>query len=217
MRISGGTFQIGDQFSEGDLDEKSKRWITLKSFLLGVTEVTQAQWKALMGSNPSRFKGEDRPVEKVSWHDVLHFIRKLNVLHGDAVFRLPTEAEWEYACREGGGKVRYCNGKDEADKLEIHFLDNRTMPVASFPPNSLGLYDMSGNVWEWTCSEYRDPYNGSEESCGCEESCTYKYSLRGGSWSSGPRGVRSANRNVIYGGYGPEEVDSYRGFRLARD
>jgi len=163
-----------------------------------------------MGSNPSEFKGDDRPVEQVSWYDIQDFIRKLNARTGKK-FRLPTEAEWEYACREGGRKVRYCNGMYTASKSEINYGDSKTKPVASFSPNSLGLYDMSGNVWEWTCSEYQDRYDGSEERCADQAD---RYSLRGGSWGSFPWGVRAAYRNHHLL---PASRNDHIGFRLARD
>ncbi len=219
VQVPGGSFLIGDQFGEGDLDEKTSRRVTLQAFHLGVTEVTQAQWQTITGWNFSRFKGEHHPVERVNWNDVQAFIAQLNARHGGRYrFRLPTEAEWEYACREGGRKVRYCNGKAEADQSAIHFgytyTAAGTRPVASFAPNALGLYDMSGNVWEWTCSEYKPHYDSSEERCGRAGSpCT----LRGGSWGSGPRGVRASNRNVFYGAYGPDGGDGRRGFRLVRE
>jgi formylglycine-generating enzyme required for sulfatase activity len=116
-------------------------------------------------------------VEQVSWKDIQQFIKKLNTRTGKR-FCLPTEAEWEYACREGGRKVRFCNGKDEASKSGIHYRSSKTKPVASFAPNSFGLYDMSGNVAEWTCSAYTASYDGSEQKCAV--SAGY-YSLRGGS------------------------------------
>jgi len=149
-------------------------------------------------------------VEQVSFYDVQEFIKKLNARSGKG-FRLPTEAEWEYACREGGKKVRYCNGKDEASKSGIHYRSSKTKPVASFAPNSLGLYDMSGNVAEWTCSAYKENYDGSEQKC--SDSARF-YSLRGGSWSGIPRWVRAANRYV----YGlPDARHISLGFRLARE
>ena len=171
-------------------------------------EVTQAQWQAIMGSNPSKFKGSDLPVEWVSFFEVQEFIKKLNRQTGKR-FRLPTEAEWEYACREGARQVRYCNGKDEARKSEIHYDSNRTKPVASFAPNSLGLYDMSGNVAEWTCSEYKWPYDGSEEEC----AVSARYSRRGGSWGDGPRWVRAAYRSYNFPDIRFDDI----GFRLAQD
>jgi formylglycine-generating enzyme required for sulfatase activity len=148
-------------------------------------------------------------VEQVSWYEIQEFIKKHNARTGKR-FRLPTEAEWEYACREGGRKVRYCNGKDEASKSEIHFDGSKTKPVASFAPNSLGLYDMSGNVWEWTCSQYKKSYDGSEQKCSVSAS---KYSLRGGSWNFKPRRVRAAYRDNYY----PDTRSYLIGFRLARD
>jgi formylglycine-generating enzyme required for sulfatase activity len=163
-----------------------------------------------MGSNPSEFKGDDRPVEQVSWYDIQDFIRKLNARTGKK-FRLPTEAEWEYACREGGRKVRYCNGMYTASKSEINYGDSKTKPVASFSPNSLGLYDMSGNVREWTCSEYKKRYDGSEERCAVSAG---RYSIRGGSWRHETWNVRSAYRDPRGG---PVYHHSYLGFRLVRD
>ena len=209
VSVPGGSFWIGDQFGEEDSEENNNRKITVKPFRLGATEVTQKQWRAIMGKNPSRFKGDDHPVEKVSWKDVQEFIKRLNA-HTGKRFRLPTEAEWEYACREGGRKVRYCNGKDGASKSEIHFDGYKTKPVASFSPNSLGLYDMSGNVYEWTCSKFESRYDGTEELC---VNNTNRYSLRGGSWNEGPWGVRAAYRS---GGL-PGGRNDFLGFRLARD
>jgi formylglycine-generating enzyme required for sulfatase activity len=212
VEVPGGSFEIGDQFGEGSDDEKPGWFygdINIQPFQMGETEVTQAQWRAIMGSNPSKFKGDQRPVEQVSWNDIQEFIKKLNARSGKG-FRLPTEAEWEYACREGGRKVRYCNGKDEASKSGIHYNGGETTPVARFSPNSLGLYDMSGNVAEWTCSQYKKSYDGSEQKCTDSAS---SYSLRGGSWTLKPGCVRAASRYS----YGPGFRNFYLGFRLAQD
>jgi formylglycine-generating enzyme required for sulfatase activity len=149
-------------------------------------------------------------VEQVSWKDIQQFIRKLNARTGKR-FRLPAEAEWEYACREGGRKVRYCNGKDEASKSEIHYKGSKTKSVASFAPNSLGLYDMSGNVEEWTCSAYNASYDCSEQKCSVSASW---YSLRGGSWNGEPWRVRAAYR---YNSYPGNRNYFGLGFRLAQD
>ena len=163
-------------------------------------------------------------MEQVSWYEIQEFIKKLNARTGER-FRLPTESEWEYACREGGRKVRFCNGKNIADPSEINFYGGAeykepysvagvyrvgTTPVAIFAPNSLGLYDMSGNVDEWTCSSYNESYDGSEQECAVSAS---KYSLRGGSWSNYPGWVRAADR----GSGNPDARGSAIGFRLARD
>jgi formylglycine-generating enzyme required for sulfatase activity len=211
-RIPGGSFRMGSpSWEEGRDDDERQHTVQVGEFWLGETEVTQAQWKAIMNNNPSEFKGDDLPVEQMQFNDVQQFIKRLNARTGKR-FRLPTEAEWEYACREGGRKVRYCNGKDEASKSEIHYGGFKTKPVASFSPNSLGLYDMSGNVYEWTCSEYKKRYDGSEEKC--IVSASRHSSLRGGSWGGIPRRVRAANRYVN------DFLDAhynYIGFRLARD
>ena len=215
--IPGGNFKIGDHFKEGDRDEKKTRSIGIETFFLGQTEVTQNEWSKLMETNPSRFKGSNNPVEKISINDIKEFINKLNQLHQHKfLFRLPTEAEWEFACTEGGLRVRFCNGKNTSRKSEIHFRGDKTSPVKNYAPNSFGLYDMSGNVWEWTCSEYSSNYNGNEEKC--SSNSFFKFNtVRGGSWDSDERGIRGSNRNVIYGGYGPSDVNSNRGFRLARE
>ena len=152
---------------------------------MGETEVTQALWKAVMGSNPSYFKGENLPVEQVSWNDCQEFIKKLNGLTGKN-FRLPTEAEWEYAARGGNnsngykyagsntiGDVAWCN---ETTK------DEGTRQVKTKRPNELGLYDMSGNVWEW-CSDW------------------YDYSYYSSSPSTNPQGPSSGSDRVLRGGY----------------
>ena len=214
-RIPGGSFRMGSPSSEKGRSgnwlsnsDETPHMVRVGEFWLGETEVTQAQWKKIMGSNPSKFKGDDRPVENVEWWDIQEFIKKLNSRTGKK-FRLPTEAEWEYACREGGRKVRYCNGKDKASRLEINYGGSMTNPVASFAPNSLGLYDMSGNVYEWTCSEYRR-YDGSEQECSDSAS---KYSLRGGAWSVKEAQVRSSYRNS----WRPYRNGRHVGFRLARD
>jgi len=127
-----------------------------RNFMMGVTEVTQTQWLAIMDKNPSYFKGADRPVERVSWNDVQVFIRRLNAEEERNEYRLPTEAEWEYACRAGGNAM-WCFGDDEAKVGDYAWYDanasKKTHPVGSKMPNGWGLYDMHGNVWEWCNDE----------------------------------------------------------------
>ena len=217
VRLLRGTFRMGSPPSEeGRYSDEQPHTVRVGEFWLGETEVTQAQWQAVMGSNPSRFRGSDRPVENVSWKDVQEFIKKLNARSGKR-FRLPTEAEWEYAARAGTTTARYwgegigrnnanCNGC--GSRLD----GDETSPVGSFSSNTFGLQDMLGNVWEWTCSEYTWSYDRSEQKCSVSAD---NYSLRGGSWSNPPRGVRAANR------YNTSTGPWYRsiniGFRLAQD
>jgi len=216
--VPGGSFQMGDLFGEGSSDEKYIRTVKIKSFLLGETEVTQEQWEKIMGNNPSSFPGSDRPVDNVNWYETQQFIWNMYSRTGKQ-FRLPTEAEWEYACREGGRKVRYCNGKNSINTDNSHFDSNHmegTISVGYFLPNSLGLFDMSGNVWEWTCSEWNDPYDERSEKCIAKKHTNLhglRRSVRGGSWSNKRKYLRSANRDY----YSPRGKDVNIGFRLAMD
>ena len=150
-------------------DDERQHTVSVGEFWLGETEVTQAQWQAVMGSNPSKFRGNDLPVESVSWKDVQEFIRKLNARSGKR-FRLPTEAEWEYAARAGTQTAYYWGegfGRNNANcwGCGSRWDKRQTAPVGSFKPNAFGLFDMLGNVWEWTCSKYKKSYDGTEEKC----------------------------------------------------
>ncbi len=169
------------------------------NFEMGKTEVTQAQWVAVMGENPSHFNkcGDDCPVENVSWIDVKLYIKRLNRKTGQE-YRLPSEAEWEYACR-AGSQDTYCGGND-VDKVAwtTNNSGGETSPVAGKKPNAWGFYDMSGNVWEWV-----------ED---CYDSICDARVLRGGSWGSEPQGARAAYRCYD----GPAFRGSNDGFRLAR-
>jgi len=220
-RIPGGSFRMGSPSSE---EARSGNWLSnsdetphtvrVDVFWLGETEVTQAQWQAIMGSNPSEFKGDDLPVEQVSWKDVQEFIKNLNARSGKR-FRLPTEAEWEYAARAGTQTARYWGegiGRNNAncDGCGSRWDNKQTAPVRSFTPNTFGLHDMLGNVREWTCSAYNASYAGSEQKCAVSAG---GYSLRGGSWYGGPRWVRAAFRD----GDKPADRGGDVGFRLARD
>ena len=164
--VEGGTFQMGATVEEGsDANDSAKpvHSVTLSSYSIGQTEVTQALWKAVMGSNPSNWEGDNLPVEMVSWKDCQKFITKLNRLTGQK-FRLPTEAEWEYAAR--GGKLskgyKY-SGSNTLGDVAWHEenSDGKTHPVATKQPNELGLYDMSGNVYEWCQDWYNSSYYSS--------------------------------------------------------
>jgi formylglycine-generating enzyme required for sulfatase activity len=214
-RIPGGSFRMGSPTTEeGRYSNEQPHTVRVGEFWLGETEVTQAQWQAVMGSNPSYFKSSDRPVEQVSWKDVQEFIRKLNNRTGKR-FRLPTEAEWEYAARAGTQTTRYWGdgiGRNNANcnGCGSRWDGDETAPVRSFTPNTFGLHDMLGNVWEWTCSQYKKSYDGSEQKCAVSDST---YSLRGGSWNYIPRWVRAAYRF----NYFPDNRFISIGFRLAQD
>ena len=198
VRVDGGTFRMGatsEQEDEADSDEKPVHSVTLSSYYIGKTEVTQALWQAVMGSNPSNFKGADLPVECVSWDDCQEFIRKLNSMTGQN-FRLPTEAEWEFACRGGNNSRGYkYSGSNYIDDVAWYAGNSgiETQPVAAKSPNELGIYDMSGNVYEW-CADWYGGYR-----CGAQTNPKGPYGgsfrvYRGGCWRDGARCCRSSNR-----------------------
>ena len=156
--VEGGTFQMGS--TDGDYDEEPVHEVTLSDYRIGETEVTQALWTAVMGENPSRWQGDNLPVHSVSWNfDVQEFLKKLNQLTGKT-FRLPTEAEWEYAARGGNKSQGYkYSGSNDVDEVAWYYYNNNEKPyaVGTKKANELGLYDMNGNVYEW-CQDW---WNGS--------------------------------------------------------
>jgi len=213
VRIPGGCFQMGSPTSEKNRsDDERQHQVCVAAFEMGQYEVTQAEWLSVMGSNPAYFLGcADCPVENVSWNDIQDYLRRLNQRTGQN-YRLPTEAEWEYACRGGVKGQRYCGGDD------VNWLawyggnsDSKTHPVGKKAANSYGLYDMSGNVWEWTCSAYDKDYSGAEQKCANNDT-TGPLAVRGGSWYFFPAGVRSADRDW----FTPANRLRDLGFRLAR-
>lgn len=213
VRLPGGCFQMGSPASEAgrDSDERQHR-VCVEAFEIGKYEVTQGEWRAVMGNNPSHFKNGDRyPVERVSWNDVQDYLQRLNQRTGQP-YRLPTEAEWEYACRGGVEGQRYCGGND-VDRVAWYTENSggQTQPVGRKAANGFGLYDLSGNVWEWTCSLYDQDYNGAETRC-IDKVTSGPRSLRGGSWLNLPARVRSANCDWL----SPAGRDYGAGFRLAR-
>ena len=214
VNVPGGTFTMGATSEQGssepDDDERPTHQVTLSSYCIGQTEVTQELWQAVMGSNPSEFKGSKHPVEMVSWNDCQDFIRKLNNLTGQN-FRLPTEAEWEYAARgENNDDTKYA-GSDNLDEV-AWYNENclQTHDVATKRANSLGIYDMSGNVWEW-CHDWYGDYRSSSQTNPQGPSSGSHRVHRGGSWISYARLCRVSNR----GNYDPVNRISLLGLRLA--
>ncbi|MCP4408103.1 MAG: SUMF1/EgtB/PvdO family nonheme iron enzyme, partial [Gammaproteobacteria bacterium] len=207
-----GCFQMGS--NEGDSDEKPVHEVCVDGFWMGKYEVTQGQWEKIMGDNPSKFKkGDHYPVEQVSWDDVQGFIKRLNA-KGQGRFRLPTEAEWEYACRSGGKQEKYCGGNN-VDRVAWYGKNSgrKTHPVGKKAANGLGLYDMSGNVWEWVSDWYnKNYYRNSPKNNPKGPSSGARRVLRGGGWYRYPTNVRAANRD----GGTPGDRYGDLGFRLLR-
>lgn len=179
--VPAGSFVMGSD--SGGADERPAHRVTLrKGFYIGRYEVTQAQWLTVMGTNPSNFKGEDLPVEQVSWTDAQSFIKKLNERGDPFVYRLPTEAEWEYACHAQMG----AEGMGKLDDLAWYFNNaaGKTHPVGQKQPNAWGLYDTLGNVWEWCEDVYHETYRGAPaDGSAWTTGGDPKYKvLRGGSW-----------------------------------
>ena len=200
IAVEGGTFQMGatsEQGSDADSDESPVHSVTLSSYSIGETEVTQELWQAVMGTNPSYYSGNpQRPVERVSWNDCQEFIKKLNQLTGKN-FRLPTEAEWEYAARGGNKSQGYKYSGSNTIGDVAWYYDNsssRTHDVKTKAANELGIYDMSGNVWEW-CQDWRGSYSSNSQTNPTGPSSGSSRVYRGGSWYSRARNCRVSFRN----------------------
>ena len=216
--VEPGTFEMGSPATEpGRDDDETLHRVTLSQpYYLGKYEVTQGQWAAVMGSNPSSFSncGRNCPVEAVSWEDAQGFIEELNLREGVTVYRLPTEAEWEYAAR-AGTQTAYHFGNATNRLGQYGWYDensgNRTHPVGQKRPNAFGLYDMLGNVWEWVHDWYGDYPHGAVTDPRGPSSGANRVP-RGGSWSDSARYCRVANRYRI----SPGNRGYILGFRLAR-
>ena len=228
VAIKGGTFQMGspDTEPERSSDEKQHE-VTVSDFQMGKYEVTQKQWTAIMNNNPSNFKGDNLPVESVSWNEVQVFLSRLNQATEKTghKFSLPTEAQWEYAARAGtktpfyqGDRITttYANFNSDYDYngcgANTKNSVGQTVKVDSYQANALGLYNMAGNVWEWTCSVYVEEYDGSEKKCASNNNAKTLRVLRGGSWYNIPYNLRAAHRFIIT----PDARGSTLGFRLSR-
>ena len=247
--IPDGTFLMGSPEGEGSNSERPQHEVTVKPFFIGKYPVTQAQWRAIaslpqvnrdLKPNPSRFKGDNRPVECVSWHDAVEFCERLS-RHTGRDYRLPSEAEWEYACR-AGTTTPFNFGETITSKLANYNASQRyadeskgenrgeTTPVGQFPPNAFGLYDMHGQVWEWCADPWHHNYDGAptdgtvwtiEEDDNRSplgggfwpiDPDLYDSPLRGGSWLIDPDDCRSASRHYYYRSY--IEYYDYIGFRV---
>ena len=212
--VEGGSFDMGatsEQGSDAENDEKPVHRVTLSDYYIGECEVTQEMWEAVMGSNPSNFKGAQNPVERVSWNDCQNFIKKLNSLTG-RTFRLPTEAEWEYAAR-GGNQSRHYKYSGSNNIFDVAWYDNnsgdRTHAVGTKSPNELGICDMIGNVYEW-CSDWYGTYSAGVQTNPQGPSSGSNRVLRGGSWLNYARYCRVSKR--IYLGPGSSYIGN--GLRL---
>jgi len=216
VKIPEGAFQMGS--NEGSNDEKPVHTVNIKSFYIMATEVTQAQWQAVMGNNPSYFKEDNLPVEHVSWNECQEFIKKLNQMDPDKNYRLPSEAEWEYACK-AGTSTRFYSGNDNYHLSQIAWYEGnpsglnslfglKTHYTAERRENSWGLFDMSGNVWEWCQDWYHDNYYGAPINGSAWEHPKGKERvIRGGCFCVSASYCRSSNRSIYFAG-------AYVGLRL---
>lgn len=217
--IPAGSFVMGSPENEVDRDEDEgpmHRVDISRSFFIGIYEVTQAQWEAVMGTYPVQTGyTPNAPVTNISWEDCQKFITEINTM-GIGTFRLPTEAEWEYACR-AGTTTRFSYGDDpgysQIGQYACCKVNSFEKPyiVAQKKPNPWGLYDMHGNVFEW-CSDWKGPYKAEKQTDPQGTSTSYNRVQRGGSWNANPRGCRSAFRS----GSTPTSKNDYTGFRLVR-
>ena len=229
--ILGGEFTMGAPETELDSrdSERPQHRVKVPTFFMGKYPVTQGQWQAIMGNNPSRFKGEKRPVEQVSWNDARDFCNRLSE-RTYRTYRLPSEAEWEYACRAGtttpfnfgetiSTDLANYRGTDNKDygwsgsygKGELGIYREQTTEVGNFPSNNYGLCDMHGNVWEWCEDDWHNNYKDapSDGSAWVDEKSSKKV-VRSGSWIGIPLNCRSASR----GSDVPENVNDGIGFRV---
>ncbi|NDV22611.1 SUMF1/EgtB/PvdOfamily nonheme iron enzyme [Desulfovibrio sp. JC022] len=212
--VFSGQFDMGDD--EGYDDEQPIHLVELDGFWISRYPITQQQWTSLMGKNPSYFEGDDHPVETVSWYDTQQFIRKLSsAANGKYTFSLPTEAQWEYAARGCGMFDKYA-GSQNVNRVAWYSAnsDEQTHPVGLMMPNRIGIYDMSGNVWEW-CEDWFSPdaYASHDRKNPIHREYGEERSLRGGSWGHDEEHARAVNRF----GLDPESKFSDLGFRLIRE
>jgi formylglycine-generating enzyme required for sulfatase activity len=223
--IPAGSFQMGSPRNYGHPDEHPRHFVTIKSFAMGKFLITQGQWKAIMKKlPPCRFKGDDLPVERVSWEDAGEFCQRLSQKTGRS-YHLPSETQWEYACRAGTStpfsfgetlttEIANYNGMHTFAKEPRGTYGHVTTPGGAFPPNPFGLYDMHGNLWEWCADNWLDDYSSSPRDSSAYQTHKDPYRVaRGGSWHEPPDLCRSATR-IRFNQSDAEEVI---GFRVACD
>jgi len=256
VRINGGTFTMGSPEDEPDRwDNETQRQVTVSSFFMGKYEVTQKEYQEIMGYNPSTFKGDNLPVERVTWFDTIEYCNKRSLKEGFTPvytitsrtpasgypitaatvtanwnangYRLPTEAEWEYACRAGTTtpfSTGYNITTDQANYNGYYPYNNnakgtsleKTTPVGNFAANAWGLHDMHGNVWEW-CWDWYGAYASGTQTDPKGAASGSNRSLRGGSWDYLAWGLRSANRHTLYSAANPgSNRTNAAGFRVVR-
>jgi eukaryotic-like serine/threonine-protein kinase len=218
--VPNGNFLMGSPETEGPNNERPQHQVTIAAFYIGKDEVTQGQYKALMGVNPSEFVGDNLPVENVTWKDAKEFCSRLSRLTRRK-YRLPSEAEWEYACRAGTNSI-FAFGNSLSSKqanfdgripynAPVGVYRKQTAPVGSYQPNAFGLYDMHGNVWEWCEDVYHKNYSGAPTDGTAWEESSGERVTRGGSWLSNGAGLRSALRDKMP----PDDHFAAAGFRVA--
>ncbi len=214
--VRGGCYQMGSPATEVDRDDDEGpiHKVCVDDFYIGKYEVTQSQYQKITGSNPSYFKGKNRPVEKVSWNDAQSYIAKLNNKSGKS-YRLPTEAEWEYAARSGGRGEKWAGTNSESSLGNYAWYNSnsgiKTHSVGRKRANGLGLYDMSGNVWEWCSDWYEEDYYKQSPWSNPQGPSTGSYRVfRSGCWSNDKGSLRSASRYRNF----PDNRYYYLGFRL---
>jgi formylglycine-generating enzyme required for sulfatase activity len=211
VSIPGGTFMMGDE--RHHQDERPLHQVTVSPFYMGKYPITQAQYRSIMGDNAGLGVGADYPIEKISWHDAIEFCTKLSQLTGKT-YTLPSEAQWEYACR-AGTNTAFHFGDTITPNLANYNGDfpyggaprgenrDRATPVGTFPPNTFGLYDMHGNVWEWCLDVYQPSYQGAPTDGSAVEASLAedpKRVMRGGAWDYVAKGCRSSVRGSLGAG-----------------
>jgi formylglycine-generating enzyme required for sulfatase activity len=223
IAVPAGTFRMGSPRGEGSDDERPLHLVRIAAFWLSRSMITQAQWQAVMGKlTPCRFHGPHLPIENVTWHQARTFCERLSK-HSGRTYRLPSEAEWEYACRAGSITPFQCGPTLTTDQAnyngEFVFMAepkgvyrHHPTEAGTFPPNAFGLYDLHGNLWEWCADAWHDDYNGAPTDGRVWDSSSAEYRVvRGGSWHDTPQVCRSAVRLKCEAKFG----DELTGFRVA--